>query len=254
LPRRASPPRSGGRPSSQNPLAGKIAVITGGNRGIGLAVAEALAKAGAHLAISGRDTKALASARARLAGYGVQVLASRCEVRDQQAVDSFFAAVRERFARVDILINNAGISHPTLEVAKLPPENWREVIDTNLNGLFYCTRAALPMMQSGGTIVTNLSVAARGTFPGGSAYSASKYGALGFTETLRLELQSRGIRVIALLPGPTNTAIWNQFWPNAPRQRMMSPASVAAVLLAALALPANTTVEEVRIAPTSGAL
>jgi len=139
-------------------------------------------------------------------------------------------------------------------VEDMPLDIWREVIDTNLTGTFLCTRAALPLMGRGGVIVNNLSVAARGVFPGESAYCASKHGALGLTETLREEVRGRGIRVISLLPGPTRTDLWNQFWPDAPRDKMMSPETVAQALLAAITLPENATVEELRMGPTAGNL
>jgi NAD(P)-dependent dehydrogenase (short-subunit alcohol dehydrogenase family) len=128
-------------------------------------------------------------------------------------------------------------------------EAWRTVLDTNLTGMFLCTRAALPLMRRGGVIINNLSVAARGVFAGESAYCASKFGALGFTDTLREELRERGIRVVALLPAATATEIWDQFMPEAPRERMMSPDTVAQAVIAALLLPDNVAVEEVRLAP-----
>jgi short-subunit dehydrogenase len=102
--------------------------------------------------------------------------------------------------------------------------------------------------------VNNLSIAAKRVFPGSSAYNASKHGALGLTNTLREELRPRGIRVIALLPGATDTEIWNVIWPDAPRQKMMSPETVAQAVLDALLLPPESTVEEVVILPSAGTL
>jgi short-subunit dehydrogenase len=109
-------------------------------------------------------------------------------------------------------------------------------------------------MRKGGVIVNNLSVAARGVFPGESAYCASKHGALGFTDTLREEVRERGIRVISLLPGPTATDIWNQFMPEAPRNKMLSPATVARAVVNAIMLPENAAVEELKIGPVAGNL
>jgi short-subunit dehydrogenase len=109
-------------------------------------------------------------------------------------------------------------------------------------------------MKRGATIVNNLSIAATRVFPGTAAYNASKHGALGFTNTLREELRGKGIRVIALLPGATDTAIWNILWPEAPRKKMMSAETIATALLNALLLPENSTVEELCIMPTAGAL
>ena len=184
----------------------------------------------------------------------ISVLPVVCDVRDPLEVEQLLAAVKSQFRRLDILINNAGVAHPNLSVAKLPVASWMEVIDTNLTGMFLVTRAALPLMKRSGVIVNNLSIAARRVFPGSSAYNASKHGALGFTETLREELRDRGIRVIALLAGATDTAIWNTFWPEAPRKKMMSPKTVAEAVVNALTLPADSTVEELTILPSAGTL
>jgi short-subunit dehydrogenase len=109
-------------------------------------------------------------------------------------------------------------------------------------------------MRAGSTIVNNLSIAATQPFPGMSAYNASKFGALGFTQALREDLRKRGIRVLALLPGATDTDIWNQFWADAPKERMIPADAVAEAVLHAVSAPANTTIEEIRIGPTVGVL
>jgi NAD(P)-dependent dehydrogenase (short-subunit alcohol dehydrogenase family) len=136
----------------------------------------------------------------------------------------------------------------------LPVKTWKDVIDTNLTGTFLVTQAALPLMRAGGTIVNNLSVAAVQPFAGMSAYNASKFGALGFTHALREDLRKRGIRVLALLPGATDTEIWSQFWPGAPREKMISAETVAQAVLHAVSAPANTAIEEIRIGPSAGVL
>jgi NAD(P)-dependent dehydrogenase (short-subunit alcohol dehydrogenase family) len=109
-------------------------------------------------------------------------------------------------------------------------------------------------MKRGGTIVNNLSVAANRVSAGSAAYNTSKHGALGLTNTLREELRPRGIRVIALLPGATDTDIWKTLWPEAPRGKMMSPESVAQAVVQAILLPPNTTVEQIEIRPSAGTL
>jgi NAD(P)-dependent dehydrogenase (short-subunit alcohol dehydrogenase family) len=235
-------------------LRGKVALVTGANRGIGLAIAHALAAEGCNLVVSGRNQSTLSKAARELSRRKIGVLPVNCEVRDTLEVEQLLAAVKTRFHRLDILINNAGVAHPNLSVAKLPVDSWMEVISTNLTGMFLVTRAALPLMKRGGAIVNNLSIAAKRVFPGSSAYNASKHGALGFTNTLREELRGQGIRVIALLPGATDTAIWRTFWPEAPRKKMMSPKTVAEALVNALTLPAESTVEELTILPSAGTL
>jgi len=244
-------------------LSGRLALITGANRGIGLAIARALACEGCNLVITGRDERTLAKARMELdklqsrilpGKRNVPVLAQSCDVRSPDSVDYLFALVRGLHKPLDILINNAGIAHPNRTVADLPYPTWMEVVDTNLNGLFLMTQAALAVMKRGGTIVNNLSIAAERAFPGSAAYNASKHGALGFTNTLREELRPKGIRVIALMPGATDTALWDTMWPKAPRRKMMSAETVARTVVNALLLPENTTVEKIVVMPSTGAL
>ena len=186
--------------SSHGKLAGKSTVITGASRGIGLAIGQALAAEGCKVVLSARNHAALKKAASAFSAGSARVVAEACDVRDPGSVERLFKTVKREFKRVDILINNAGIAHPLLNVDELSVEQWNDVIATNLTGLFLCTRTALPLMPAGGAIVNNLSIAARTTFPKFSAYDASKQGALGFTNTLREELRERRIRVIALLP------------------------------------------------------
>jgi NAD(P)-dependent dehydrogenase (short-subunit alcohol dehydrogenase family) len=235
-------------------FAGKLALITGANRGIGLATARALANEGCDLVISGRDSRSLVKAGRELGKFGGSVLAQTCNVRDPKSVDHLFMLIHRLRRPLDFLINNAGIGHPSHNVSELPYPMWTEVIDTNLTGTFLVTQAALAVMTRGSTIVNNLSIAAERVFPGSAAYNASKHGALGFTDTLREELRPKGIRVIALMPGATDTAIWNTLWPKAPRRKMMSPDTVAGVVLNALLVPQNSTVEKIVIMPAGGAL
>jgi NAD(P)-dependent dehydrogenase (short-subunit alcohol dehydrogenase family) len=221
---------------------------------MGLAIARALARQGCNLVITGRDERALAKAVRELHKFGIQVLAQACDVRSPDSVDYLFAVVRGLRTPLDILINNAGIAHANRSVGELPYPTWCEVIDTNLTGLFLVTQAALAVMKRGGTIVNNLSIAAERVFPGSAAYNASKHGALGFTDTLREELRPKGIRVISLMPGPTDTAIWETMWPRAPRRKMMSSETVAQMVVNALLLPENSSAEKIVLLPTGGAL
>jgi NAD(P)-dependent dehydrogenase (short-subunit alcohol dehydrogenase family) len=240
--------------SSSPCLRGQIALITGATRGIGLAIARALAAESCNLILTARDAPALARVSRELASAKIKILSHPCDVRDPHSVDALFRSTRQTFKRLDILINNAGIAHPNLPIEKLPLPIWKDVLDTNLTGTFLITQAALAIMKRGGTIVNNLSIAAARVFPGSAAYNASKHGALGFTNTLREELRPKGIRVISLLPGATNTDIWTTLWPQAPRRKMMSPTTVAEAVVHAILLPPNATVETLEILPTAGAL
>lgn len=236
-------------------LKGKLAVITGGGRGIGLAVARALTGEGCNLIITGRDGPALQKALTELNKIGsAEITALGCDIAKPAEIETLFAAIAKKYHTIDVLVNNAGVAHGLGPADQLEIQTWQRVIDTNLTGMFLTTRAALAMMKAGGTIVNNLSMAAVQPFEGMSAYCASKYGALGFTNALRMDLRKRCIRVLALMPGATDTAIWDQFWPQAPREKMLCTETVAEAVLHAVTLPPEATIEEIRIGPVSGVL
>ena len=235
-------------------LRGQTALITGASRGIGLAIACALAEEGCNLILTARDGDALVKLGRELTRRKIHVMSSPCDVRDPHSVDNLFRTVRRRFRRIDLLINNAGIAHANLTVDKLPYPVWKDVLATNLDGTFLITQASLTMIPRGGVIVNNLSIAATRVFAGSAAYNASKHAALGFTNTLREELRSKGIRVIGLLPGATDTDIWKTLWPLAPRKKMMWSETVARAVVDAILLPANATVESLEILPTAGTM
>lgn len=248
--------RSGKPSAGALRLQGKVAVVTGGSRGIGFAIARALAAEGCTVIITGREQSALKKSAAEvgsLAGAGTTIPIA-CDVRDEKSVGALFAEAKRRFGKLDILVNNAGITQPIVTVEETTLEMWRDVLDTNLTGTFLCTRAALPMMPAGATIVNNLSAAAQRVFPKYATYSAAKRGALGFTLALREELIPRGIRVVALMPGATATDMWDQIMPGAPRERMVSVESVAQAVLYAVLLPPNANLSELLLEPAGGAL
>ena len=242
------------RSSKSNRLQGQVALITGATRGIGLAIARALAVEGCELVLTARDAKTLKRVSRELARRKIRVVAQPCDVRDPHSVDALFRTVRREFRRLDLLINNAGIAHANLPMDRLPYPVWRDVLATNVDGTFLVTQAALAIMKRGATIVNNLSISAHRVFAGSGAYTASKHAALGLTNTLREELRPRGIRVIGLLPGATDTDIWNTLWPQAPRRKMMPAESVAQAVIDAILLPVNVTIENLEIVPSSGSL
>ena len=239
---------------SNRRLRGQTALITGSTRGIGLAIARAMAHEGCNLVLTGRDEKALEKIGRELTPQKIRVLAHCCDVRDPHSVDDLFRAVRREHRRLDIVINNAGVAHASLSVDKLPYPVWKDIFASNVDGMFLVTQAALAMIPRGGTIVNNLSIAATRVFPGSAAYNASKHAALGLTNTLREDLRPKGIRVIGLMPGATDTDLWKTLWPKAPRKKMMSAGTVAKIVVEAIVLPANATVETLEILPTAGTL
>jgi NAD(P)-dependent dehydrogenase (short-subunit alcohol dehydrogenase family) len=235
-------------------LFGKTAVVTGGSRGIGFAIAEALAEHGCSVVLTSRTLAAAEDAAKKLIHHDVQAFPIACDLRNDADVRRLFAHVRSNFLHLDFLINNAGIYGPAAAVDKVLTDGWNETLETNLTGTFLCTKCAVPLMRAGSVIVNNLSIAAYQVFPNSAAYIASKQGLLGLTNATREDLRDRGIRVLALVAGATDTEIWNQFWPDAPRQKMMQPKDVADAVLNALLVPAGTSVDEIRIMPASGVL
>lgn len=187
-------------------LSGKVAVITGGNSGIGLATAKELERRGARIVISGRDEASLAAAAASI---GKATLAVRADVSRPADLDALFHRVRERFGTFDVLFANAG-------VAKFAPIDqttealFDENLDINFKGAFFTAQKALPLMNDGGAIVFNTSVVDRKGWPGTSAYAASKAALRSFTRTLAAEVAGRRIRVNAVSPGPITTPIYGR--------------------------------------------
>jgi NAD(P)-dependent dehydrogenase (short-subunit alcohol dehydrogenase family) len=181
--------------------------------------------------------------------------AARLDVGDAGSVARWASTIRERLGEPDAVVNNAGwgIFAPVQETSE---EDWDRTITTNLKGLYLVTRETLPMMLSRkrGHFVNILSVAARTAFANNTAYNASKYGALGFTEALREEVRGAGVRVTAILPGATDTPMWDTLEGEWDRSRMMRAGSVARVVREAIESAPDSLVEEIRIAPPLGNL
>ena|SRR5579872_3392557 len=234
-------------------LQGKTALITGATRGIGLAIAESFAREGMRVAITGRVNKTLASAKNKIGKDSVAVC---FDVQNEKQVIAGMKAVKKAFGGIDYLINNAGTILPIKPLAQVTLAEWNRVIETNLTGMFLTTKHALPLVKDGGVIVNVLSVAARQAFPGSEAYCASKFGGVGFTESLRLSLRAdkRRIRVVALYPGAIETELWDTLWPDAPRERMLKPETVAQLVTDVLRLPEAAIVENLHIGPADGEL
>jgi 3-oxoacyl-[acyl-carrier protein] reductase len=196
-------------------LDGMVAIVTGGSKGIGLAIARAFLDRGMQVTITGRNPLDLERAQNLLSG-GADVLTVAADVRipddAQRAVDETVA----RFGGLDVLVNNAGIGR-FANVADMSIETWREVIDTNLSGVFYCTHAALPELRrrGGGYIVNISSLAGKNAFTGGAAYCASKAGLNAFSEALMQEVRYDNIRVSYVMPGSVATGFSHPDGPTA---------------------------------------
>jgi len=191
-------------------LTGKVAIVTGSTKGIGLAVAQQLAEAGATVVVSGRSQNDADAAAATLTGGAEgRAVGTACNVRDPDECQRLVDGTVDRFGRLDILVNNAGLGifRPIME---LSIEEFQTQIETNLNGVFYLSKAAVPHLSdtSDGWIINIGSLASRNTFAGGTGYNASKFGLLGMTEATMLDVRDKDVRVSIVMPGSVNTAFW----------------------------------------------
>jgi len=204
-------------------LKGKVAVITGGNSGIGLATAIEFAEQGAQLVISGRDQKTLDQAAKEL---GPEVLVVRADVSKLADIDKLFAAVRAKFGRIDVLFVNAGIGK-FAPFEAVTEELYDTVLDINLKGAYFTIQKALPLLADGASIVLNASINAHIGMANSSVYAASKAALLSLARTLSADLVGRNIRVNAISPGPVTTPIFGRMGlaPEALEQTLQSVAS-----------------------------
>ncbi|MGA2327661.1 MAG: SDR family oxidoreductase [Bryobacteraceae bacterium] len=225
-------------------LDGKVAVVTGGTRGIGRAIAEALVGCGASVAICGRSEAGVGKAAGEL---GPKVVGKAADVSNPEEVRAFFEFVEERLGGLDILVNNAGVGS-FASVAETSLENWQRTIGTNLNGAFYCSREALPRFRKrgGGFIVNISSLAAKNAFAGGAAYNASKFGLNGFSEAMMLDHRYENVRVSSIMPGSVAT----EFGSLGAADWKVAPQDVAEIVLSVLRMPARTLISRVEVRPT----
>lgn len=242
------PPREVGRTRS---VGGRVALVTGGARGIGRAIAAALPRAGLHVVLTATRRPAAREAAAQLAreaGGGVSGVA--CEVRDDESVAALVRFVEGRFGRLDVLINNAGVGiyRPMTELGL---DEFRKVIDTNLTGVFRVTKACLPLLLEAGeaTVVNIGSLAGRHPFRGGAAYNASKFGLVGLTEAMMLDLRDSGIRVSTVMPGSVATGFAGRS-PEDGEDWKLAPEDVAEAVLSVLTQRGQALASRIEIRPS----
>jgi len=229
----------------------RVCLVTGGSRGIGRAIVEALLARGHRVHFCGRDPNVLRDAHEKLfIAYPGRVFARACDVRRQAEVEALVASVIEESGRLDVLVNNAGLGR-FAPVDELSGEDFREVIETNLLGPFYAMHAAAPVMkrQGGGWMLNIASLAAKNPFAGGAAYNASKFGLVGMSEAAMLDLRHGGIRVAAICPGSVATELRTTMRQES-QDWMLAPEDVAKVVTDLLDFPDRALPSLIEIRPT----
>ena len=232
-------------------LTNKTAVVTGGTKGIGFAIARALVTAGATVSISARHEDEIKKVAAELNELrGGQCVGFVCDVRDEAQVKSLFANTVDALGGVDILVNNAGIGLSET-VESTTGEAFRAVIETNLCGVFYCCHEAIPLMKQrgGGYIINISSLAGANAHPRMAAYNASKFGLNGFSEALMQEVRHDGIKVSYIMPGSVNTEFGGD-QPSPEKSWQLQPEDIAQVVIDLLNHPARSLPSRVEIRPS----
>ncbi len=233
----------------------KTAVVTGAGSGVGRAVALALAGEHWRVALVGRRREALQGTIDQGGRNLANLFAFPCDIADAAAVGAMAKEVLEHFKSVEVLVNAAGTNTPRRSLKELSLEDYRQLLDTNLNGAYYCAQAFLPGMraQHSGTIVNVVSDAAKqASAKAGPAYAMSKFGLAGLTQAINAEERANGVRACAVFPGDIDTPLLN-LRPAPPppeaRQKMLLPEDVAECVMLAIRLPARAIVEEVLLRP-----
>jgi NAD(P)-dependent dehydrogenase (short-subunit alcohol dehydrogenase family) len=233
-------------------LAGRVAVVTGGTRGIGRAIVKRLLEEGASVAFCGRTRESVDRARKEFTQRGEMVCGHAADITKPDEVRSLFEAVDKSFGGLDILVNNAGAG-VFRKVGEMSVEEWHRNIDLNLNAVFYCSRQALERFRrrGGGFIVNISSLAGKNAFSGGAGYNASKFGLTGFSEALLLDHRNDNVRISYVMPGSVNTE-----FSGGPSDRtgdtswMIAPEDVAEVVAMVVRMPARTIVSRVEMRPS----
>lgn len=236
-------------------LKGQVAIITGASRGIGKAVAIRLAQEGVRLCMVARSRENLAALAKILPASGDDYIAIGADVRDEEQVKNMVESTLSFFGQIDILVNSAGITiFKSLD--ETSQEDWDITMDTNLKGTFLCIKHVVPHMLSRrtGDIVNISSIAGRQGFENSSAYCASKFGVIGLSKALSLELRKQGLRVITICPGAVDTSLWDAVDHPPDRSKMLQPRDVANMIHDVLAFSDRGVIDEITVTPPLGVL
>lgn len=235
---------------AQQQLAGKVALVTGGGRGIGAAISVRLADLGAAIVVCGRTQSHIDQTAGRIRAAGGHAEAITCDVSDWKSVAAFAGKVEKAFGKLDILVNNAGIGGFGGPLHTMPVERWDAVLNTNLRGVFYTIRAFMPLLLAagGGHIINISSIAGKNPLPNGAAYAASKWGLNGLSYSVAEELRAQKIRVSVLCPGSTHTEL-SPHEGKSP-EKMLQPDDIAHTVEMLVTQEPQSFVSEIVLRPT----
>lgn len=232
-----------------NDLTGKVAYITGGSKGIGLGIAQQLLHEGMNVAITSRCMQAAVSAAETLQGDGAKIMALASDVGSMASETAAVQSILDRFGRIDVVVANAGVGH-FAPIDSLTETQWKETIDTNLTGVFNSVKASLEALkQSKGYIITIASLAGTNFFANGSAYNASKFGLVGFTQAIMLDLRQYGIKVTTIMPGSVATH-FNNHIPSEADAWKIQPEDIGQMVADLLHMHPRTLPSKIEVRPT----
>lgn len=231
-------------------LNGKVALITGGTKGIGYSVALAMMDQGMKVAITGRSKESVDKALESLRMDGAHnCMGVVCDVRDYKSQQACVEEVLAAYEKIDVLIANAGVGH-FATIDELTPEQWQEVIDVNLTGVFYSTKACLDSLKtSSGYIITIASLAGTNFFARGSAYNASKFGLVGFSQAIMLDLRHSGVKVSTIMPGSVAT-YFNDHVPSEADAWKIQPEDIGQIVIDLLKMNPRTLPSKIEVRPS----
>lgn len=234
----------------KNNLKGKVAYITGGSKGIGLGIAASLASEGVNVAISSRNLDELTQAAESLqARFGIEVFCIKSDVTIFSDEENAFSQIMEKWGHLDIVIANAGVGKfATIE--DMTTEQWNSTIDTNLTGVFHTTKATIPgLINSKGYLITIASLAGTNFFPKAAAYNASKFGLVGFTQAVMLDLRKYGVKVTTIMPGSVAT-YFNNHIPSEEDNWKIQPEDLGQMVVDLLKMNPRTLPSKIEVRPS----
>jgi 3-oxoacyl-[acyl-carrier protein] reductase len=237
--------------SSDKPVAGQVAVITGAGRGIGAAISQTLAGLGITTILCGRSRAPLEGTAAAISQAGGRAEVAECDVTRLDSVAALAARVDRTFGRLDILVNNAGIGGFGGPLHQLEPQIWDDILNTNLRGVYFMIRSFAPLLMraKGGHIINISSLAGKNALPNGAAYAASKWGLNGLSYSVAEELRSHNIRVSVICPGSTNTDLSPHTGKNV--NKMLQPGDIAHAVAMLVTQAPQSFVSEILLRPTT---